>query len=148
MPKLSNPTAKQKRKMLDRRWSEWIVSHGKCEAGSQIKTCNPCLTCSHIIGRTYVKVQFDPRNQQCICGTEHGILEHNPMLFAKFVESTSCGKYVNTMLVQANSMTKMDYDLWFDIYRIVNERGYSLEESREWLGQTIMLSTLDLSKLD
>ena len=148
MPKLANPTNKQKRAMLNTRWSKWVREHGKCEMNGWAGKCQGDLTNSHIISRTYVKVQFDPRNQQCACGSEHGILGGNPILFSRFVEQSSCGQYVDVMLVQANATTKPDYDLWFKIYDIVTERKYNIEQAREWLGQNIMSTIYDLAKLD
>ncbi len=147
MPKLSNPSKRQLRDILDRRTSAFVRAQGKCEADSHISQCNDTLTNSHIISRSYIKVQFDPRNIQCVCGTEHMILEKNPIMFARFVESTSCGKYVDTMIIQANASPKPDYDLWVRIWDITELRRYTLEQAREWLGQNIILNEFDLLKL-
>jgi len=82
-----------------------------------------------------------------VCGTEHMILEKNPIMFARFVESTSCGKYVDTMIIQANASPKPDYDLWVRIWDIIELRRYTLKQAREWLGQNIILNEFDLLKL-
>jgi hypothetical protein len=144
MPKLVNPTNRQKRAMLDRISSAYVRSHSKCESG---QGCNGSLTNSHIIGRTYIKVQFDPRNIQCICAHEHGIFTNNPIIHSRFAEQSDCGKYIDTMLIQANAISKPDYDLWLKIYQIIKDRKYSLNQSREWLDQTILLSELDITSL-
>ena len=144
MPKLSNPTAKQKVEMLDNRYRPYIKSIGYCEA----ETTGQTLDWSHIIGRTYIKTRWDPRNTQAIGHNIHGVWTDNPILFTRWVENSSCGKYMDTMQVQAYSIAKPDYELWFKIYEIITERNYTVEESREWLGQNIMLNIYDLSKLD
>lgn len=145
MPKLSDPSKKQLRAMLDRRTSAFVRAQGKCEKTGVTHN----LTNSHIISRTYIKVQFDPRNVQCITSTEHGILEGNPILFARYVEQSSCGQYVDTMLVQAhNASAKPDYMLWVKVWDTIEQRGYTLEQAREWLGQQILLSEYDLLLID
>ena len=144
MPKLSKPTKSQQIRMLDRKWSAFIRSHGICEnCGTK-----DALTDSHIIGRSYIKTRFDPRNNQSLCFSCHGTFESQPVAFARWIETTTCGQHTDTMLVQANNtMVKPDYQLWFDIYDIIQLRGYTVEESRQWLGDLIIWSTLDLSKL-
>lgn len=144
MPKLANPTNKQKLKMLDTRWSTYVKKHGRCEAGTTGQT----LTWSHIIGRTYLKTRWDPRNTHCLGANIHGTYTSNPLAFSRWVETTSCGKHIDTMQVQAYSPAKPDYDLWLKIYEIITEREYKLEQTREWLGNNIMLSIFDLAKLD
>lgn len=143
MPKITRPTRQQSIRMLDTRWSAYIRSYGQCEYCGRRDT----LTDSHIIGRSYMKTRFDPRNNQCICFSDHGMLESQPVAFARWVESTSCGQYVDTMTIQANSSVKPDYELWFAIYDLIQTRQYSLEEARAWLGQHILLTTLDIAKL-
>jgi len=131
--------------MLDRKWSKYVRDHGRCESCGT----SQALTDSHIIGRAYIKTRWDVRNNQCICASEHGSYESQPLLFADFVQKSSCGIYVDTMIVQANNVSaKPDYLLWETIYDTVIEREYSLIEAREWLGQHILYSMVDLSKLD
>ena len=129
--------------MLDRKWSAFIRAHGKCEYCGTSEN----LTDSHIIGRGYFKTRFDPRNNQCICFSDHGKLEAQPITFARWVESTTCGQYVDTMIIQANASPKPDYDLWVRIWDIIELRRYTLEQAREWLGQNIILNEFDLLKL-
>lgn len=144
MAKLKNPSKTQQIKMLDRRWSAFVRSHGRCEHCGTTES----LTDSHIIGRTYLKTRFDPRNNQCVCAPCHGTFESQPLMFARWVESTTCGEHVDSMTIQANSIAKPDYDLWFKVYEITIERGYSLEECRQWLGSTILMTSFDLMKLE
>lgn len=145
MPKLTNPDKRQMRGMLDRRSSAFVRSYGKCE----MQGCDrKDLTNSHIVGRTELKVQFDPRNIQCLCAHHHGIFTHNPIMFARWIETTTCGKYVDTIQVQLNNrMAKFDYDLWFKVYKIITERHYNLEDARQWLGQELLWSELDILRL-
>lgn len=143
MPKLSNPNKKQLLKMLDRKWSAFIRAHGKCEYCGTTEN----LTDSHIIGRGYFKTRFDPRNNQCICFSDHGKLEAQPIAFARWVETTSCGQYVDTMIIQANAGTKPDYDLWAKILEIIEDRNMNLEQAREWLGNHILLNEFDIMML-
>lgn len=147
MPRLKNPTKKQLINILDRRSSLFVRNHARCESNGYIGACGGILTNSHIIGRTAKKVQFDPRNIQCICGSEHGKFGINPIIFSEFVLSTSCGKYVDTMIIQANASPKPDYDLWVRIWDIIELRRYTLKQAREWLGQNIILNEFDLLKL-
>lgn len=147
MPKLKNPSVKQKIAMLDVRWGRWVRSYSCCEAQSFFGVCGSDLSWSHIISRTYLKTRFDPRNTQCICLSEHGILDKNPLWFSRFVENSSCGIFEDVMRKQAYSVVKPDYDLWFEIYKIVSEREYSLDDARAWLGQNVLLSIADLDKL-
>jgi len=141
MPKLSNPSKTQRVKMLDRRWSAFVRSHGRCEnCGTR-----EALTDSHIIGRSYVKTRFDPRNNQCLCFSCHGKFESQPVAFARWVEGTSCGQYVDVMLLQANnSVAKPDYDLWQNLYDHVVGEKMSVEDARQYLGQQVLLSSYDL----
>lgn len=75
-------------------------------------------------------------------------MESQPIAFARWIDTTTCGKYVDTMSVQANNtMVKPDYALWVAVYDIIKERGLSLENCREWLGDTILWSELDLKGL-
>lgn len=130
--------------MLDRRYSQYIRSHGKCE---HCETKNN-LTNSHIIGRAYIKTRYDPRNNQALCAQCHGHFESQPIAFARWIETTTCGQYVDTMLIQANNtLIKPDYTLWFDIYDIIRLREYNIEQTRQWLGNNILWNTLDISKL-
>ena len=129
--------------MLDRKWSAFIRAHGKCEYCGTSEN----LTDSHIIGRADFKTRFHPRNNQCICFSDHGKLEAQPITFARWVESTTCGQYVDTMIIQANASPKPDYDLWVRIWDIIELRRYTLEQAREWLGQNIILNEFDLLKL-
>lgn len=144
MGKLTNPTKTQLVKMLDRRWSAYIRSHGQCEhCGTRDN-----LTDSHIIGRSYFKTRWDIRNLQSLCVPCHGTFESQPVAFARWVESTTCGQYVDTMIVQANNTTmKPDYELWMTIYDAITTRNLTLEQSREFLGQQIMWQTNDLNLL-
>ncbi len=144
MGKLTNPTKTQMVKMLDRRWSSFIRSHGQCE---HCGTTND-LTESHIIGRSHFKTRFDPRNNQCICAPCHGKFESQPIAFARWVESTTCGQYVDTMIVQANSTVKPDYELWMTLYEAITTRNLTVEQSREFLGDQIMLTIHDINLLD
>ena len=145
MPRLSNPTNKQAIRSLDNKMKPFVRNYGFCEScGTQ-----QGLTDSHIIGCGHLKTRWDPRNNQCLCWNNcHSKSETQPMVFSQFVDSSSCGQYVDTMTVQANARTKPDYDLWFKIYAIIKERGYDLEQARQWLGRHIMLCELDLAKLD
>lgn len=144
MGKLSNPTKKQLLAMLDRRWSAYIRTHGKCEHCGTTQN----LTDSHIIGRTYIKTRFDPRNNQCICAPCHGTFESQPIMFARWVQSTTCGKHVDTMIVQANNtLIKPDYELWMVLYDAITTRKLTVEQSREYLGDQIMWQLNDLSLL-
>lgn len=145
MGKIKNPSKKQQVGMLDRRWSAFIRSQGRCE---NCGTAND-LTWSHIIGRTYIKTRFDPRNTQCLCGSCHGKFGEQPTSFARWVESTSCGQYVDTMLIQANNtVAKPDYNLWMTLYEEITKRKLTVEQSREYLGQQILFSEYDLLLLD
>lgn len=144
MGRLTNPTKTQIVKMLDRRWSAYIRSYGKCE---HCGTTNN-LTDSHIIGRSYIKTRFDPRNNQCICAPCHGTFESQPIMFARWIESTTCGQYVDTMTIQANNtMVKPDYDLWMVLYNAITTKKLTVEQSRKYLGQQIMLSIHDINLL-
>lgn len=144
MGKLANPTKRQLLAMLDRRWSAYIRTHGKCEHCGTTQN----LTDSHIIGRAYIKTRFDPRNNQCLCWTCHGTFESQPIAFARWVESTTCGQYVDTMIVQANNtMVKPDYELWMVLYDAITARNLTVEQSREFLGQQIMLTIHDINLL-
>lgn len=144
MAKLKNPTKTQQIKMLDRRWSAFIRSHGKCEHCGTTDN----LTDSHIIGRAYIKTRFDPRNNQCVCWSCHGTFESQPIAFARWVESTTCGKYVDNMIEQANNATKKpDYELWFILYDAITKRKLTLEQSRELLDQHLMLEINDINLL-
>lgn len=141
VPKLANPTKKQLIKMLDRRWSAYIRNHGRCE---NCGTTNE-LTESHIIGRTYIKTRFDVRNNQCLCASCHGKFESQPISFARWIETTSCGKYVDTMIIQANNATiKPDYQLWLTLYDMTIKHKIELEELRQKLDQQILWSINDL----
>lgn len=145
MARLKNPSKKQQVGMLDRRWSAYIRSLGRCE---NCGTANE-LTCSHIVGRTYIKTRFDPRNLQALCFSCHGKMESQPIAFARWVETTSCGKYVDTMLVQANNaVAKPDYNLWMTLHEEITKRGFTVEQSRQWLGDQILFSEYDLLLLD
>lgn len=142
MGKLANPTKRQLLAMLDRRWSAYIRTHGKCEHCGTTQN----LTDSHIIGRTYLKTRFDPRNNQCVCFSCHGTFESQPLKFAEWVQSTSCGKYVEIMSEQANHPTaKPDYELWFTLYEAITKRNLTVEQAREFLDQRIMLSIADIN---
>lgn len=141
MPKIKNPTKRQQTAMLDRKYSLYVRSIGFCECCGTKEN----LTCSHIIGRAYIKTRFDVRNLQSLCAVCHGKYTSAPTAFARWVESTSCGQYVDTMIVQANNSTvKPDYQLWFTLYEAITMRGLTLEESREFLGQQIMFTTEDI----
>lgn len=130
---------------LDRLWKPFVRAHGQCESCGKRYD----LTDSHIIKCGYLKTRWDPRNNQCMCWTDcHSPYENQPIAFTDFVNKSSCGQYVDTMTVQANSMAKPDYDLWKKIFKIVKQRGYSLVESREWLGQTILLCEQDILLLE
>lgn len=145
MPKLSNPSKRQQAAILDRKWSAYIRSHGRCENCGTTQN----LTDSHIIGRAYIKTRFDPRNNQCLCFSCHGTFESQPIAFARWVESTTCGKHVDTMIVQANHpMAKPDYTLWARLYDEIMARGLTVENSREWLADNIMLTEYDLLRLN
>lgn len=145
MARLKNPSKKQQVGMLDRRWGAFIRSHGRCE---NCGTTND-LTWSHIIGRTYIKTRFDPRNTQALCAGCHGDFSEQPTAFARWVESTSCGQYVDTMLVQANNtVAKPDYNLWMTLHEEITRRGFTVEQAREYLGQQILFSEYDLLLLD
>jgi len=141
MPRLTNPTNRQLKGILDRKWSAYTRSLGYCEAcGSRT-----ALTDSHIIGRSYLKTRWDPRNKQCLCAPCHGSYEMQPIAFARFVESTDCGKHVDTMVVQANANTKPDYQLWLTLYDLITQ--INPIEAREWLGDTILLHEMDIAKI-
>ena len=145
MGKLTNPTKTQMIKMLDRRWGAFVKSQGKCE---NCGTAND-LTWSHIIGRTYIKTRFDPRNTQCLCGSCHGKFGEQPTSFARWVESTTCGQYVDTMIVQSNNASvKPDYELWMTLYEAITMKELTVEQSREFLGDQIMLTIHDINLLD
>lgn len=144
MVSIKQRSGKQKIDHLDNLWRKYIHSYGQCEAGSLYQP----LTWSHIIGRTYLKVRWDPRNTQCIGALTHATFTDNPLVFSRFVDASSCGRYIDTMMVQAHSTAKPDYDLWKQIFNIVKERNYTLPEAREWLGDNIMLTEYDILKLD
>lgn len=144
MPKLKNPNKRQVREILDREQSAHTRSFGYCEKCGTREN----LTNSHIISRAYIKVQFDPRNLQCLCSSCHGMLEGNPILFAEFVAESSCGKYTETIQQQGLSIiTKPDYDLWQEIRNLIDNNQLNLEQAREWLGQKILWNYYDIPKL-
>lgn len=121
---------------LDRIVSTYIRSHGRCE-NCQSKDV---LQNSHIIGRKYLKVRFDPRNCQCLCARCHAIFEGNPLMFADFVASSSCGIYTDTMQVQAYDIShKPDYDFWETTIKQATKDTKPVELLRQELGQTIIL---------
>lgn len=145
MPKISNPTKKQTVGILDRRYSQYVRSIGFCEFCGTKEN----LTCSHIIGRTYIKVRWDIRNLQSLCFSCHGRFESQPLKFAEWVLSTSCGQYVDIMSQQANNaMFKPDYELWLILYEAITLRGLTVEESREFLGQQILFKFDDINLLE
>lgn len=73
---------------------------------------------------------------------------NQPLAFARWIQSTTCGQYVDTMLVQANNtMVKPDFELWADIYDLIRLREYNVEQARRWLGDNILWHNLDISKL-
>lgn len=136
----------RKIKQLDTKWREFVSAHGICESCGRPKDD---LSWSHIIGRGHLKTRWDVRNLHCMCWFDcHQPYTDQPTAFSRFVESTTCGQYVDTMLIQANSNFKPDCDLWLQVYDIAIAREYTLEQTREWLGDNIMLSELDLLKLD
>lgn len=126
--------------MLDSRWSQYVRDYGKCEADS----IGEALTWSHIISRTYIKVRWDVRNTQCLGAITHAKYEGQPLAFSKFVQDSSCGQYSDVMTIQANSMIKPNYDVWFAIYDYAIEHQLSLPELRELLGQQTILTEADL----
>lgn len=144
MPKLSNPTSRQLRDMLDRKQSAHTRNYGKCEhCGTR-----DGLTNSHIISRKYIKVQFDPRNLQCLCGSCHGHFEGNPILFSEFVEQSTCGKYTDIMQIQGlDTKQKPDYELWIQVRNNIDSNHMNLEEARQWLGETLLWTTADIPVL-
>ncbi len=121
---------------LDRIASAYIRTIGKCEyCGSR-----DVLQNSHIIGRKYLKVRFDPRNCQCLCVRCHTIFEGNPLSFAEWVLSSTCGVYVDTMQVQAYDIShKPDYDFWETTLTLAVSDQKPVELLRQELGQTIIL---------
>jgi len=148
MPKIANPTKRQMRAILDRKWSAFVRSHGRCESDSSVSPCGGRLTNSHIIGRNNIKVQFDPRNTQCICGSEHASFTLNPLIHTDYVRRSSCHQYEETVLLQSrDSMIKPDYEVWFKIYDIVTQKNMSLEQAREWLGQTVVHTVHDIPEI-
>lgn len=121
---------------LDRLTSAYIRTIGKCEhCGSR-----DVLQNSHIIGRKYLKVRFDPRNCQCLCERCHAIFEGNPLAFAQWVLESTCGAYVDTMQVQAYDVShKPDYDFWETTLRQATADQKPVKILREQLGGTIIL---------
>lgn len=121
---------------LDKLVSGYVRTIGKCEhcGGSSV------LQNSHIIGRKYLKVRFDPRNCQCLCAHCHAIFEGNPLAFATFVQSSTCGLYVDTMQVQAYDVShKPDYGFWEITIKKAVANQTPVEALRQALGQTIIL---------
>lgn len=144
MPKLTNPTKKQLREKLDGLQAAHTRSYGRCEKCG-VRTG---LTNSHIIGRTYIKTQFDPRNLQCLCGSCHGYFTHNPIAFAEWVSQTTCGLYIDVMQRQAlSTIVKPSYDVWLEVRTIIDENRLGLEDARQWLGQKILWSIRDIPEL-
>lgn len=141
---MKNPTKTQQIKMLDRQWSLFIRSYGRCENCGKTQP----LECSHIIGRAYIKTRFDPRNLQCLCKQCHGVFTHNPIMFAEFVRSSSCGQYVDIMQQQGHDTKhKPDYQLWQTILEAVTRKQLTVPQSREWLAQQPLWTLDDLCRL-
>ncbi len=121
---------------IDRLVSTYIRSIGKCEQCQS----KDVLQNSHIIGRKYLKVRFDPRNCQCLCAKCHAIFEGNPLMFAEWVQQSSCGQYIDTMNVQAYDVShKPDYDFWETTIKQATLDRKPVEQLRQELGQTIIL---------
>lgn len=145
MPRLSNPSKRQMRDILDRKQSAHTRSYGICEYHQ--RNCE-ALQNSHNIGRTNIKVQFDPRNVQCLCSSIHGVFTNDPISHAQFVMSSHCGQYIEVMREQANNtMMKPDYELWFEVRKIIDASKMNLIEAREWLDQKVLWTIKDIPKL-
>lgn len=145
MPKLSNPTKKQLRDILDRKQSAHTREYGICEYH---ETRCAGLQNSHNIGRTFIKTQFDPRNVQCLCGSIHGDFTNNPIVHTRFIEQSHCGKYMDVMQEQANNpMMKPNYELWIRVRQIIDLEKLNLIEAREWLDQKVLWYKTDIPPL-
>lgn len=124
-----------------------LDNKAKTLASQAIRTLNRCevegcpeknyakFQCSHIIGRTFLKTKYDPRNTQCLCASHHGKFTKEPLMFAKFVKNSSVGIYIDHMHEIANDTRyKVDHDYWIDFNKRIIAGELSVIEARDLLG--------------
>lgn len=124
---------------LDDRSSRFVRDYGRCEKCGTVEG----LTNSHIIVRKHLKVRWDPRNLQCLCGGDHRFFTDNPLEFSRWIASSSCGQYTDIMRLQAFATPKYDFAVWNTIYDFIDEHELSLVEARNLLHDQIILNETD-----
>jgi len=130
---------KQSKKTLDNKattlGSQAIRTLNKCEVPDCNETRYEQYQCSHIIGRTNLKVKYDPRNTQCICASHHRKFTNNPLLFAEIARESSVGIYVDHMREVSNATQyKVDHEYWIDFNKRIIAGELSVIEARDLLG--------------
>lgn len=110
-------------------YAQWVRQYGKCEFFDQP---TPHLDCSHIISRRYSRTHCDPRNTHCLSKKQHIYFTANPLEFASWVLSTSCGQYVDLMREKANATTpKFDWEEEYEFVKYLWDNQISLEDARQ-----------------